>query len=84
MVLGGITDTNIHNLGNAVFVWVNCYVRPLKLDCNFQDCRRHRSLQEHTRVGQSTDAEKLCQKQMEGERTRAIRPGFKTQYSLSV
>lgn len=34
----------------------------------FQDCWRHGSLQEHPRIGQPTDAEKLCQKQMEGER----------------
>lgn len=34
----------------------------------FQDCRRHGSLQEHPRIGQPADAEKLCQKQMEGER----------------
>lgn len=34
----------------------------------FQDRRRHGSLQEHPRVRQPADAEKLCQKQMEGER----------------
>lgn len=65
----GITDTNTNHLGNAVCV--NCYFDALKgLDFNFQDCWRYCSLQEHTRISQSTDAEKLCQKQMEGEHTR--------------
>lgn len=34
----------------------------------FQDRRRHGPPQEHPRIGQPADAEKLCQKQMEGER----------------
>lgn len=52
-----------------LFLCVNCYLHELKgLDSNFQDCWRHRPLQEHTRISQSTNAEKLCQKQMEGER----------------
>lgn len=54
-----------------MFVCVNCNLHDLKgLDFNFQDCWRHCSLQEHTRISQSTDAEELCQKQMEGEHIR--------------
>lgn len=47
---------------------MNIYSRDLKeLDFHSQDCRRHRSLQEHPWISQPTDAQKLCQKQMEGE-----------------
>lgn len=77
-----LTNTNMNNLGDAVFVCVKCYWHDLKgLAFHFQDCWRHCSLQEHTRISQPTDAEKLCQKQMEGEQRSPLQKIITAQYT---